>query len=102
MKYFKENQTMKAVKYALAGGQAVHVFSADSKRYPNAPRCFKKIRLWGHLLDQNMNRLIATGKKLGVRVIRVGHAGRKAQHIDLCGKPLERAIEQSENCPWKT
>ena len=100
MKYFEQNELMAAIRYSLAGGQAICVFPADREGFPNAPKCFKKTGLWGHLLDQDKDRLMATAKRLGVHVIRVGKVGMKTQHIDLCGGPLERAIMKSENCPF--
>jgi hypothetical protein len=42
-------------------------------------------------LTKDKTRLIATAKRFGVRVIKVERDGQPGQHIDLCGKPLERA-----------
>ena len=79
----------KAIDYAREGGQALHVFPAYKE--PRAPAVFKQYREWGHLIDQNKERLIKTARWLGVRVIKVDREGNRGQHIDLCGKPLERA-----------
>jgi len=51
----------------------------------------KRNKGWAHLFDQDKERLIATAKWLGVRVIKVEREGKSLQHIDLCGKPLQRA-----------
>lgn len=92
MKLFQERQIRKAYEFAVAGEQALHVFS-DPGLYPRAPAVFKKSKQAAHLFDQNMIRLTVTAKQLGVRVIKVSCEGTKKQHVDLCGKPLKRAIE---------
>jgi len=94
MKLFEERQLMEAYAHAKEGGQALHLFS-DPGIYPGCPNCFKRSRETAHLLDYNLGRLIATAKSLGVRVIKIGRKGRRGQHIDLCGKPLQRAKDQA-------
>lgn len=94
MKLFQERQLLEAYEFARTGGQALHLFS-DPGSWPGAPKCFKRSRQAAHLIDYNAGRLIATAKRLGVRVIRIGRKGRRGQHIDLCGKPLQRATEQT-------
>lgn len=81
--------------HAESGGQALHVYAAIDGM-PNAPQVFKRSKEWGHLFDHDEKRLIRTARRLGVRVIKVHHKGRRAQHIDLCGKPLARAKEAAE------
>jgi hypothetical protein len=54
---------------------------------------FKRYRTWAHLFDQNRVRLEETASGLGVRVIKVDRPGARGQHIDLCGRPLARAME---------
>jgi len=85
---------MEAYSYAQGGGQALHLFS-DPGIYPGAPKCFKHSREAAHLFDYNIGRLIATARRLGVRVIKIGRKGRRGQHIDLCGKPLSKAKEEA-------
>jgi hypothetical protein len=63
----------------------------------DTPNCFKDRTQIGHLFDQSKERLISTARKLGVRVIRVERDGQRGQHIDLCGKPLARAVELCPN-----
>lgn len=83
---FQMKEIVAALACSGAGGQSLHLhmFSAG---HP----LFRRYPVIAHLFDQNKERLIATAKKLGVRVIKVEHEGTIKQHIDLCGKPLERA-----------
>ena len=94
MELFKEHQLAKAYIHAQKGGQALHFFS-DPGIYSGAQSCFKRSRQAAHLIDNNIGRLIATAKRLGVRVINVDRKGRPGQHIDICGRPLQRAKEES-------
>jgi hypothetical protein len=87
------NNVREAQEHALQGGQALHVYGALDMP---APAVFKRHKTWAHLFDQDKGRLIKTARRLGVRVIKVHHEGRRGQHIDLCGRPLERAQEQAE------
>lgn len=93
MKLFKYSQVRAAVECAVNGGQALHLWIGDNfhRNDKKTPACFKRSKEWGHLLDQDIERLKKTAHKLGVRVIKVSAAGKRNQHIDLCGKPLERA-----------
>ena len=90
MKLFRERQLLDAYEHARLGGQALHIFS-DPGIYPDCPNCFKKGREAAHLIDYDLRRLIKTAKGLGVRIIKIGRKGQRGQHIDLCGKPLQRA-----------
>lgn len=56
----------------------------------------KWVTFSAHLLDANESRLIKTAKRCGVRVIKVSRRGKRGQHIDLCGKPLEKALRECE------
>lgn len=96
MKRFEQRQLREAIAHAAAGGQALHVCNTRQlgvDLMPGAPQCFKWSKQFAHLFDQNRDRLRATARKLGVRVIFVDRAGTPQQHIDLCGRPLERALE---------
>jgi hypothetical protein len=106
---FEKRSVRSAVAYAADGGQALHVFEAI-KGMP-APGCFRRSKLWAHLFDQNAERLRATARRLGVRVVVVHHPETVKQHVDLCGKPLECAlamceegnlfeVKEKENNPW--
>ncbi len=93
MKPFTSKEILGAYDYAAAGGQALHVVHYSGGIYHNAPACFKGTQSFGHLIDADKDRLIATAKRLGVRRIVVSREGQRGQHVDLCGKPLERALE---------
>jgi glycerophosphoryl diester phosphodiesterase len=98
MKLFAQREIREARTYALAGGQALHLMAGSiADALPTAPNCFKNQKWNGHLFDQDKERLIKTVKRLGVRVIFVDREDTIGQHIDLCKKPLERAIEQANN-----
>lgn len=94
MKSFLALQVDEAIAHAAAGGQALHLHRiiVDRKK---APRCFVAAVDRGehiaHLFDLDEVRLIATAKRLGVRVIVVDRPGTDRQHIDLCGGPLRKA-----------
>lgn len=94
MKVFKQMEVTEAKAHAMAGGQALHLHRiiVDEKK---APRCFvnavKRGEDIAHLFDQDYLRLMKTARSLGVKVILVEHKGTPRQHIDLCGKPLEKA-----------
>ena len=94
MKLFEERRLMEAYAHAREGGQALHLFS-DPNIYPGCPSCFKRSRQAAHLFDYNIDRLIKTARRLGVRVIKIGRKGKRGQHIDLCGKPLQRARDEA-------
>lgn len=91
MKLFSALEVEEAVAFAATGGQALHLHRIIPDR-KSAPRCFVRAVDRGepiaHLFDQNLIRLGATAKKLGVRVIIVERADTPRQHIDLCGRPL--------------
>ena len=93
MKIFKSKHIFDAYDYVENGGVALHLFGGYPD--PKTPLCFLKTKVWGHLLDNDKNRLIKTAKELGVKKIKVSREGIRGQHIDLCGKPLQEAIERS-------
>ena len=94
MKQFGRRQIREALTHAYMGGQALHVYAAISMPAPN---CFLKSKLWAHLFDQDLERLRATARQLGVRRIVIHQKGTEKQHLDLCGKPLQRAIEMAND-----
>lgn len=90
---FEQNELLAAYDHAAAGGQALHLMSGRFAYIrSDTPSCFKGRAHLAHLFDQDRERLIATARRLGVRVIKVERPGARGQHIDLCGKPLERAL----------
>lgn len=94
MKIFQQRQVEEAKQHALAGGQALHLHRIIGD-WDKAPACFKRAINRGediaHLFDQDEVRLVATVKRLGVKVVVVEHAGTPRQHVDLCGGPLTKA-----------
>lgn len=83
----------------MAGGIAIHLHRIIVNR-SKAPKVFVAAIDRGediaHMFDQNLNRLMTTARRLGVRVVRVERKGTKYQHIDLVGSPLARAVAEAE------
>lgn len=92
MKIFLQREIREAYAFAAEGGQALHVCDSRGLVGPDAPQCFKATTQFAHLFDQDYQRLIATARRLGVRVVVPQHCGTNRQHVDLCGKPLTRDI----------
>lgn len=92
MKVFQFDEIFEAYEHARLGGQALHLHTLNAG-HP----LFRRYPVIAHLFDQNADRLISTVKRLGVRVVKVEHSGTHKQHIDLCGKPLERARALAES-----
>lgn len=94
MKRFEQRDLKAAYAYAKTGGQALHVISGKfAYVIPGAPAVFKGQKEIAHLIDNDVERLMATARRLGVRVVKVGREG---QHVDLCRKPLERALAECD------
>jgi hypothetical protein len=91
VRLFKKS-VRKALEHAAEGGQALHVFPATRELRRRAPLPFKRTDEWGHLFDQDRERLIKTARALGVRVVVVDRRDTPYQHIDLCGGPLRKAM----------
>lgn len=95
MRNFEERDIWEARDYALHGGQALHChFQLGS----TPPRCFVRDvnagKAIGHLFDQDIVRLKATARRLGVRVVVVERIGKPYQHVDLCGAPMAKATAE--------
>lgn len=93
-------EAMRAAQaHAGSGGQALHVWDPDQYgwRDRDVPAVFRRSRFWAHLFDDDLVRLRATARRLGVQVIAVGRERRPGQHIDLCGGPLARALKECES-----
>lgn len=99
MKHFTTWEIEEAYAYAQEGGQALHTHQIIVNR-DEAPRCCVRAVDRGediaHLFDADEERLIATARKLGVRVIVVERRGTHRQHIDLCAGPLKKALAMCE------
>lgn len=100
MKHFTIMQIEEAYAYAKKGGQALHTHNIIVNE-DMAPRCFVNAIRRGediaHLFDSDKGRLVRTAKRLGVRVIFIDNEDTPHQHIDLCGKPLQKALEMCKN-----
>lgn len=100
MRLFECFQVQEAIAHALAGGQALHVHSFVTD---DAPACFRNAVARGediaHLFDQDKERLWATAYNLGVRVIVIEHQNTARQHVDLCQRPLQRALALANETP---
>lgn len=93
MKVFQEREVKEAIAHSVAGGQALHLMSGSyAYLRPDTPSCFKGREIIAHLFDRDVKRLVATVRKLGVRSVLVERTGTDRQHVDLCGKPLDRAL----------
>lgn len=103
MQQFARRDIAAAKAHAAAGGVALHVWeptsgerAAFAARPQGLPPPFARSALWAHLFDQNELRLARTVARLGVKVVKLEHRGDPAQHVDLCGKPLDRALAECE------
>lgn len=94
MKYFEQRQIKEALAYAHAGGQAVHVCRSAQFVTMKAPAVFRRSAQFAHLFDEDVERLMKTARRLGVRIVKVERVNREGQHVDLCAKPLDRAIAE--------
>lgn len=87
MKRFEQNEIRAAREHAAQGGQALHVHRINMVGH----QLFRRYPEIAHLFDQDIDRLRATARSLGVRVIVIEKTGTPSQHVDLCGKPFEKA-----------
>lgn len=87
MRAFEMKQIREAKEYAKRGGQALHLHTLTAGH-----SLFKRYKTIAHLFDANKERLIQSAQSLGVRVIKVERENEDGQHIDLCGRPLLRAL----------
>lgn len=89
MRYFGVRDVREAVRWAAAGGQALHTHPFIVGKAP-APfrRAASRNELIAHLFDWNTARLTETARAFGVNRVFVHHAGTARQHVDLCGGPL--------------
>lgn len=105
MRHFESRQVEEARAYAEAGGQALHTHRVIVDRR-KAPSCFVREvdagRDIAHLFDRDEVRLVATARRLGVRVVKVERPARTGQHVDLCGVPLRRAMSLCDNKDTKS
>ncbi len=97
MRVFQQREIKEAEAHAAEGGQALHLMSGRfAYLRDDTPSCFKGREQIAHLFDQDVARLAATARRLGVRVVLIERRGQEGQHVDLCGRPLERALAECE------
>ena len=93
MKIFRESELEDALFHSATGGQALHCHRIIT---PDAPHCFtaavKRGEHIGHLFDQDTDRLLTLAECMGLRRIRIHHAGTPKQHVDLCGGPMVKMM----------
>lgn len=75
----RHNELGDAFKHAEAGAQVLYI---------------RRVAEAAWLIDHNIDRLILTARRLGIRRIYVGRRGLAGQHIELKGRPYVRAIEE--------
>lgn len=92
LKRFEMREQRAAIACSQSGGQALHIHTLTQGH-----KLFKKYSQIAHLFDMDKDRLLATARRLGVRKIKIGREGELGQHIDLCGKPFERACAEAES-----
>lgn len=99
MRYFTTLEIREAQDYADAGGQALHTHQIIVNRR-KSPKCFLDAVERGediaHLFDRDAARLRRTATELGVRIVLIEREGERGQHVDLCGKPLRKALESCD------
>jgi len=92
VRHFEWDRVREAVRWAAAGGQALHTHPFIPC---GAPRPFALAAARGqgagHLFDWDAGRLTHAARRLGVRIRLVEHADTARQHVDLCGRPLRDA-----------
>jgi hypothetical protein len=84
-----------AIAHVEAGGQALELWDKSYTLGPRAPRCFRG-KDFAKLYDADPVRLLATARRLGVRVVVIDREGdRRRQHVDLVGGPMRRALKEA-------
>lgn len=100
---FRQRDVDEAKAHAAAGGMGLHLHTIIGD-WAKAPNCFKRDVRAGkpiaHLFDADEDRLRKTCRRWGVKVILVERPGTPRQHIDLCGLPLRRAVNECGDAVW--
>ncbi|MEN6550033.1 MAG: hypothetical protein ABFE07_28660 [Armatimonadia bacterium] len=96
MKAFAQDQVREAQGYAAAGGQALHLINTAILLGMDVPPPFRGAKALAHLFDQDLDRLVATAKRLGIRILLVHRPGELSQHVDLVGGPLRKAMKECQ------
>lgn len=96
IKLFSQNELRGAAEHSEAGGIALHVWEPPEAFRRLSHPTFRRASLWGHLFCKDSVELVRLAKRFGVRKVYIHRQRVRAQHVDLCGKPLERAIEAAK------
>ena len=99
MRGFLPKQIREAIGHALGGGFALHLHTLGVGAA--APAVFRLAVARGewiaHLFGQDADGLQAFALELGVGRVVIDRRGEAAQHVDLCGLPLVRALSLCDN-----
>lgn len=95
MKLFTGKLTDAMHAHVAADGQALEKWDKSYTLSQKAPVCFRG-RDFVKLYDADEVRLIATARRLGVRIVKVDRPGTPNQHVDLVGGPMRRALAEAE------
>ena len=79
-----------------AGGQALHVMAGRWLSGLAGPPCFRTGNQFAHLFDWDRQRLRETARRLGVERVVIHERPHEVPHVDLCGRPLARALAEAE------
>ena len=92
MKLYRRREELSiAMGEADSGMQSLFIHSWVGG--PEAPVCFRGLRMIGKLFDNDCVRLEQTAKRLGVKKIKIDRRGKAGQHVDLVGRPLQKAMQ---------
>lgn len=95
MRHFTTMSVGDAIRWAAAGGQALHTHPALGV-HSGSPAPFVRAGERGediaHLFDWNSNRLYRTAVGFGIRRVYVDKQDTIRQHVDLCARPLRVAM----------
>lgn len=94
--FFPGKMSEAMIAYVAGGGQAIEKWEASyTLMQKRTPLCFRG-KEFCKLYDADELRLIATARRLGVRVVKVDRRGDKYQHVDLIGGPMLRALAEAK------
>ena len=95
---FQQRELLLAYACSQSGRQALHLMDGSfALMQSRTPNCFKNRGQIAHLFDMDAVRLARTAGRLGVQKLLIEHPGTVKQHVDLCGKPLARALAESKD-----
>ena len=96
MKLFRAMELREALEWAEAGGIALH-FGLHQGTAQARLWCFRNAPTSAHLFCRDSVRLCELAEHWGVRRVSIHYEGTHKQHVDLCGRPLCKAIRAALN-----